>query len=88
MLAVGPLVHREIPSLPTLFTKTPLNSSLNYPRRNPLSFATTFKSSYRPVRTLGATETDAATTLTQNHHSDIVFTDTFPIRRAEKVTSS
>lgn len=84
MLAVGPLVHREIPSLPTLFTKTPLNSSLNYPRRTPLSFATTFKSSYRPVRTLGATETDAATTLTQNHHSD-VFTDTFPIRRAEKV---
>lgn len=91
VFALGPLVHHrygEIPCLPTLFTKTPLTYSLNYPHRTPLSVA---KFSYRrPVRTVGATEPDATTTLTQTHQSthDVVFTHTFPVRRAEKVKSS
>lgn len=89
MFGLGPLVHHrygEIPTLHRLFPKIPLTSSLNYLHRTPLSIATTLKSSYRTVGTVGATETDATTTLTQTDQStDVVFTDTFPIRRPEKV---
>ncbi|KAL1806351.1 hypothetical protein ACET3Z_029419 [Daucus carota] len=89
MVALGPLVHHQIPSLPTLFTKTPLTSSLNYPHRAPLSVPTTsvsFKSSsYRPVVTARATETDATTRTQTDQSADVVFTDTFPVRRAQKV---
>lgn len=95
-VALQPLAHhrcRETPKIRTI-TKKDKPFSLNFSRR-PLSFGVSslcnFKppssSSYRPLTTLRASSSD--TTLVETSESvDVILEETFPIKRAVKVTNS